>query len=1781
MFFRPILEFRPALARRVILSLTLLLGLSCTDGSLPVGWEEGERIPTTLLLSPTLSGPALATGVATLPVNRIRLTAFHANTNAQLGQTIVDVDPAADGWEVPVEIGLLDEGSVPVVVLVEMINVGSGGIERVVFSGRTGVIQARPGGNTSVSQVPVFPGSPGNLSITSVEIQGAPESLVEGSSVQLQVEVVGAEGEAEVFWSALDPGVAGVTTEGLVEALLPGAARMEAAAGPRADTVTIIVTPRVDGVQVTPGDAVVDALDETVPFQAQAVDPRGDVIPGTVFSWTVGDPAVAEHMGDGVFRAVGPGSTEVSAEAAGVVGQGTFQVDPSVQTLSVAVESLRLEALGATATLSATPQDRNGFPVAGAQVTWVTSDASVVSVGEGGEVTAQGMGNAVVTGTAGDAQAAVQVEVVQVVTEVRVDPASLLLQAIGATGTFQATPVDANGHPVVDAVVTWASSETSVVTVSPAGEVTAVAAGNAQVTATSGGVSGSAAVMVEQIPAAVSVTPSTSTLQTLGLTTAFSAQVTDANRNIISGAAVSWTSSNPAVASVAPTGVATAEGNGTSTISASFGGVSGSASLTVAQAPDAVAVTPSTSTLQALGLTTPFSAQVTDANGNLISGAVVTWTSSNPAVASVAPTGVATAQGNGTSTISASFGGVSGSGSLTVAQVPASVSVSPPTAALDGVGSTVTLSAEVLDSGGSEIPGATLTWGSTDPEVATVDGTGLVTAQGTGTATISAASGEASGSATVSVTADPEPDFVIVSPDPLTLEYLGAQGTLSADVRDAGENPIPGASVTWTSDDAGIASVDPEGVVTAVAVGQTSITATTSNGAFGTSTVTVTQVPATVTLDPTSLSFTYLGEATQLAATVLDAGGSTIPSPSISWESTDTEIAMVDGTGLVTAQGEGEAQITAQAGDATDVVDVFVNVAYTEDPYEANDDLPDAWDIDDVEVAGELNAATGSPGLPFESVWDPGPGGFNPDPDVYVGGEDGMTFLEYLALDGHSLGAPFLHEGGDEDYFRFEVTAPGIYTMRVLNRTEEEGSAGADRTTLRVLNAVTEEERLHWTSSGPGATGLLRSHLAPGEYAVRIHPSITQTQPLPYTLWVEAGGATPTPDYMNGKLETSLEPNDFSTFAGALAPVSLRFDITGNLTNDPGPYYPDVDLYLIPETGLTVEVSARNPFSSSQQVNVRFVVRQPDGTLEPYGSESVALDGGDEGVIVEMIPSDDRDYFVEVIAFGGSPYDLCVRGVESSCYGYAVNFDGEVIPATAAAGSTISLPMWADSRLESPYPGARIRITTSDGLLSNEVVLTDNNGAATVELTLPATAGTVTVTASLVGGASDEIEINVVPANINWVAGSDQNDTNASNLAVSEDGLSWYELVGAPIGAVESVAWGGPGAGGSLWVAVGGPRHEFDWEAPMVTSPDGIEWTPRASTGLDYAWRVAYGEYEGEPSWLVLGWEDVELVNSIHKSTDGVSWTALGTGTPGSPPAGSYVDLAFGDGLWVVLNSLGEVSTYSLSNGWSGWTSLTFSSVVEFTGVTFTGSEFVVLWTNEGIGQMSRSSDGVNWTTENVSPGGDSFINPGRIRWDGMSFRAPFGGNPGEMGVSSNGANWTRQNLPHSDAVMDVAFDPGANRWVSAGTGTFSLATSTDGTTWTGVSTHWEAAVEGRPWASTVAHRTPFYPLGLNSAPVASINQPTDGGTYYWSGSPDNIPLDGSGTDPDPDDTIVDPSGYLWYRDDTDELLFTGPTGTLDADAFPADRSVTIRLEVTDSNGAVGVDRVQIYISGC
>jgi len=115
-------------------------------------------------------------------------------------------------------------------------------------------------------------------------------------------------------------------------------------------------------------------------------------------------------------------------------------------------------------------------------------------------------------------------------------------------------------------------------------------------------------------------------------------------------------------------------------------------------------------------------------------------------------------------------------------------------------------------------------WSSNNANAVSVNGSGLATAVGNGTATITATTGGVQGSITLMVSQTVA--AIAVTPEgPLGFSLLGATGSLAAVVQDSGGSAIPGVNLAWASDNEAAATVSIDGSVTAVANGVANITA--------------------------------------------------------------------------------------------------------------------------------------------------------------------------------------------------------------------------------------------------------------------------------------------------------------------------------------------------------------------------------------------------------------------------------------------------------------------------------------------------------------------------------------------------------------------------------------------------------------------------------------------------------------------------------------------------------------------------------------------------------------------------------------------------------------------------------------------------------------------------------------------------------------------------------------------------------------------------------------------
>ena len=322
-----------------------------------------------------------------------------------------------------------------------------------------------------------------------------------------------------------------------------------------------------------------------------------------------------------------------------------------------------------------------------------------------------------------------------------------------------------------------------------------------------------------------------------------------------------------------------------------------------------VELAPPTATV-AVGASVLFTATPLDAAGNALAGRKVLWVSADSNFATVSDDGVVTGRFVGTVPIAASVEGKTGTASVIVVPIPVSVvRVSPPSRDLT-VGQSAQLTAEALDARGIVLPGRAVAWSSNRPNVATVNVNGVVTGHATGAAVITATVEGKSAAAAITVSAAPVAS-VVVSPSSATL-IIGQTAQLQAEPRSAAGQPLS-RPVTWSSSAPNVASVTSNGLVTALAPGNATISAS-SEGRTGTSSITVELAPvARVEITPADLSI-RTGQSAQLTAWVYDARNNIAIGHVVTWTSSDTKVATVDNTGRVRGERQGTVTITATAG---------------------------------------------------------------------------------------------------------------------------------------------------------------------------------------------------------------------------------------------------------------------------------------------------------------------------------------------------------------------------------------------------------------------------------------------------------------------------------------------------------------------------------------------------------------------------------------------------------------------------------------------------------------------------------------------------------------------------------------------------------------------------------------------------------------------------------------------------------------------------------------------------
>ena len=577
--------------------------------------------------------------------------------------------------------------------------------------------------------------------------------------------------------------------------------------------------------------------------------------------------------------------------------------------------------------------------------TWTSSDSTIATVSSAGVVTGVAPGTAKITATSSGVSGSTDVTVTPATLQsIAVTPANPSI-AKGTTQQFTATGTYSdNSTQDLTTQVTWASSTTSVATISSGGLATGAGLGTTTVSAAQGGITGSTGLTVTAATLqSIAVTPTNPSIAK-GTTQQFAATGTYSDMSTQDlTTQVTWASDTTGVATISSGGLATAVAVGTANISAALGGVTGSTVLTVTQATlQSITVTPANPSI-AKGTMKQFTATGTYSDmstQDLTTQAA--WASDTPGVAAVSNAagsqGLATAVTVGAATISATLGSISGSTVLTVTPATLqSITVSPPNPSI-AKGTTEQFTATgTYSDGSSQTLTSQVTWASSTT-VATISNAagsqGLATAVAVGSTNISATLGAIIGHATLTVTPATVASISVTPtnpsrPVPLTLAFKATAIFTDGTTQDLT------TQVTWASSNTAAATISnaagSQGLASTVAAGMTTISAT--QGTLSGSTVfTVTAATVTsIAIAPANPSIAA-GTTEQFAATGTFSDGTTFDLTQLAnWSSMDITVATISNAagsqGLATGLKKGTSTISATFGGKTGSTTLTVTAA--------------------------------------------------------------------------------------------------------------------------------------------------------------------------------------------------------------------------------------------------------------------------------------------------------------------------------------------------------------------------------------------------------------------------------------------------------------------------------------------------------------------------------------------------------------------------------------------------------------------------------------------------------------------------------------------------------------------------------------------------------------------------------------------------------------------------------------------------------------------------------------
>jgi hypothetical protein len=337
--------------------------------------------------------------------------------------------------------------------------------------------------------------------------------------------------------------------------------------------------PTVTSIVITPTAAQVEVGRTTI-FTAVVKDQRDSVMTGKTVIWSSNNTTVATLSGNIVTGVAKGNATIIATVDNKTASVQLFVVDPTVATVNVTATVPPIFYVGQTLQATATAKDGANNTLTSFATTWTTSNSAVATVSSTGLITAVSAGAATITATAGGKSGTL------VVTTTLVPVSNVTLSTtkaaqIGRSIQVISTLKNAAGTTLSSDQRTfgWASTDTTVATITSTGVVTGISAGTTTLTCVVEGKVGILNVTVSQVGIhRIVVTPDSTDVK-VGATKQFTAQAFDADSVALTTAALNgrlfvWTSSDATKAVVSATGLVTGVAVGPADITATIGAIS-------------------------------------------------------------------------------------------------------------------------------------------------------------------------------------------------------------------------------------------------------------------------------------------------------------------------------------------------------------------------------------------------------------------------------------------------------------------------------------------------------------------------------------------------------------------------------------------------------------------------------------------------------------------------------------------------------------------------------------------------------------------------------------------------------------------------------------------------------------------------------------------------------------------------------------------------------------------------------------------------------------------------------------------------------------------------------------------------------------------------------------------------------------------------------------------------------------------------------------------------------